>query len=249
MKFSKKRYPSENCKPCTPIDPTCIQGPPECEGVECDEVYSMECIIYTGQNLDCLGITYGMSLMEILQVLEDNCETTTPVYGNCIHPIDELLEYAIELHRISSVGDDGSPITLVNIVNDLLIDGMLYVNCGFCPPDCNPYLLGNSDDIETILTVLGRTCCSNCTTNLQECLDNLDAVAPGASSIFEEEYGSILGLSTICRIVTMLTSAGYDSTTIYPLFQLLMNDGISIYQIEPGISISHFDVLITNLTP
>ena len=44
------------------------QAPPVCAGSQCEEIYPGTCVVYSGPNISCLGITNGMSLNDIVQV-------------------------------------------------------------------------------------------------------------------------------------------------------------------------------------
>jgi hypothetical protein len=52
-----------------------------CEGAEpCDAAYQSDCVIYTGDELECYGIISGMTVTEIIEILIallPQCTTTT----------------------------------------------------------------------------------------------------------------------------------------------------------------------------
>lgn len=53
---------------------TCVGGEP------CDEAYLSDCVIYSGVDLECYGVTSGMSITEIIEMLIGQlpaCTTTT----------------------------------------------------------------------------------------------------------------------------------------------------------------------------
>lgn len=62
-----------------------LQPAPSCADLggssNCQEIFSTDCIIYTGPDLPCYGITTNMTLTEILEIIYQgvypNCVTTT----------------------------------------------------------------------------------------------------------------------------------------------------------------------------
>ncbi len=58
-------------------EPGCPEGmtPPDgdCPQVSCEQILSTDCVIWTGDDLECYGITSGMTLTEILLILFENC--------------------------------------------------------------------------------------------------------------------------------------------------------------------------------
>lgn len=58
-------------------EPGCPEGltPPEgdCPEISCEQILSTDCVIWTGDDLECYGITSGMTLTEILLILFENC--------------------------------------------------------------------------------------------------------------------------------------------------------------------------------
>lgn len=63
--------------------PSFIPPPAELcpDGEPCEEQVSTDCVIYTGPDIDCYGITTGMTVTQVLGILYDiiypNCNTTT----------------------------------------------------------------------------------------------------------------------------------------------------------------------------
>ena len=65
-------YVNEQCPP---------PQPPECEEpcTPCDEVTPSQCVIYTGPNIECIGVTTGMPLDTVIGLLAAKaCETPEP---------------------------------------------------------------------------------------------------------------------------------------------------------------------------
>ena len=65
--------------PCPPTTTTTTTINPDCE--TCDEFYNCECVIYSGDNIECYGLKTGDTLCEILETVIQNlpeCKTTLP---------------------------------------------------------------------------------------------------------------------------------------------------------------------------
>jgi hypothetical protein len=56
-------------------------------GPECDEETSTDCVLYTGPDLPCFGITHGMTITQVIAILYNyiypNCNTTTTTHNPC----------------------------------------------------------------------------------------------------------------------------------------------------------------------
>jgi hypothetical protein len=69
------------CPSFLPPAETCPDGEP------CDEQVSTECVLYTGPNLPCFGITTNMTMTEVIAILYNyiypNCNTTTTTFNPC----------------------------------------------------------------------------------------------------------------------------------------------------------------------
>lgn len=56
-------------------------------GPKCDEEISTDCVLYTGPDLPCFGITHGMTISEVISILYHyiypNCITTTTTHNPC----------------------------------------------------------------------------------------------------------------------------------------------------------------------
>lgn len=132
-------YNNRNCNPCSgPIPPACVEGPPECEGTPCAEMYPAECTIYNGPDIPNLGITSGMSINEILMAISENiCNCENENGDECIHPVHFFLEFATNIYSINK--EKGVDIELLNILENLLNIGIVTSNCDFCCPDYDFY--------------------------------------------------------------------------------------------------------------
>ncbi len=69
------------CCPSPVVGTTTTTTTTTCEGAEpCDAAYQSDCVIYTGDDLECYGILSGMTVTEIIEILIallPQCTTTT----------------------------------------------------------------------------------------------------------------------------------------------------------------------------
>lgn len=55
---------------CCPVEELTTTTTTICvDGEPCEEAYNSDCVIYNGDTLNCLGITPGMSVTEIIQII------------------------------------------------------------------------------------------------------------------------------------------------------------------------------------
>ena len=80
-------YPNNNCTDCSncpdPITPLPL---PNVYG-QCGDTYDLDCVIYTGPDNDCLGITSGMPVTEVFSILQSEmqlCDCCSAVPQNCV---------------------------------------------------------------------------------------------------------------------------------------------------------------------
>lgn len=73
-------YPNNNCNTCPPCPGTITPLPlPDLSGL-CGDQYDSACVIYTGVDIACLGITTGMTFAEILVIFNNKlCRCCTPI--------------------------------------------------------------------------------------------------------------------------------------------------------------------------
>jgi len=63
-------YPNNLCTDCSNCPPAVTPLPlPNFHGL-CGDEYNLSCVKYTGENIECLGITKGMSITEILIIFQ-----------------------------------------------------------------------------------------------------------------------------------------------------------------------------------
>ena len=100
-------YPNNNCNDCSPCPGPVTPLPlPDLSQI-CGDQYNAECVIYTGPNIECLGITTGMTFVEILNIFNIKlCGCCTPVCftfgsGLCDNAPDgtQVLAYATGLYN------------------------------------------------------------------------------------------------------------------------------------------------------
>ena len=69
-------FPNTPCPDCPPCPSTIIPLPlPDLSDVICGSTYDSTCVMYTGNDIDCIGILNGMFLDQVLQILSSNACT------------------------------------------------------------------------------------------------------------------------------------------------------------------------------
>ena len=80
-------YPNTNCSDCPDCPPAITPLPlPNLYGI-CGDTYDLSCVTYTGPDIECLGITSGMFIIEILNIFQlklDDCDCCALVPQNCV---------------------------------------------------------------------------------------------------------------------------------------------------------------------
>ena len=191
-----------NCTSCNSTPVPCATTPPDCNSHNCEEIVSGGCVAYTGTDIACLGITNGMSLNEIVNILSN--AICTPI--TCTNPLDYFLTYAFKVFNTRvSLGDE---ITITEVINTILDAGIIMPKCNSCCPDCGVYAFGNTTDITSIQTVFGNSCCTNCGQSYSDCYTTLSAIDPAVELLFIEqyvtEYGTIQSDSGLCILTKHL---------------------------------------------
>lgn len=80
-------YPNNNCTNCNDCPETIIPLPLEDLHNVCGTTYNINCIIYTGEDIDCLGITSGMTFAQILNIFligVNTCDCCKVVPVDCV---------------------------------------------------------------------------------------------------------------------------------------------------------------------
>jgi hypothetical protein len=229
-----------------------VVNPPVCVGNPCEEIYPGECVAYTGPAIECLGITNGMSLNEIVQILASQLCTE----GCCTNPVEWLLQYALDVYNIQLLKGEAPSILL--IIEELLKRGIAMSNCNTCCPDYGTYLFGNKDVVGTIVTSLPAEFQSgnpNNAYNFATCLDLLSVANPNIHSRFDgtlsevengTEWGSISGNTILCIINRLFNNSTFDSSTLYDIIDLLLTEGLAVRCKSTNLMIISFTPLIPN---
>ena len=220
-------YNNRNCNPCSgPIPPACVEGPPECEGTPCAEIYPAECTIYNGPEIPNLGITSGMSINEILMAISENiCNCENENGDECIHPVRWFLKFATDIYNINI--EKETDIELLNILGGLLDKGIMTSNCDFCCPDYDFYglvdsITYNTDIIEKIDIPINE--------------DNYRFTECAGNDFTDIEIGTINNESSLCVIKEYMPKSLISSLAETGLFIACMNNAIAIVDKKTGIS-------------
>ena len=240
-----------NCRTCAPVSPVCVTPPPVCGGCECEETYSGACVQYTGTDLDCLGITRGMSLNEMIQILADKlC-----VEGCCVNPVKWLIDKAVEIYEIDYAAGRYSaaePISISSVLEKFLTAGIVTPKCNFCCPDCGVYALATPADVALLVAATGASCCTNCGQTYTETYTRLIKENPCLETLYESfepvEYGTIGG-NTVLDVIEQ-SLAGYDSSVICDVFETIFEQGLVVSCNNPhgAIIISSTATFLTYIT-
>ena len=210
-------YNNRNCNPCSgPIPPACVEGPPECEGTPCAEIYPTECTIYNGPDIPNLGITSGMSINEILMAISENiCNCENENGDECIHPVRWVLKFATDIYNINK--EKGIDVELLNILGELLDIGVVTSNCGFCCPDYEFYGLVDSATYDEYKENIDIPINEE-NPRFTECINNFDDV----------EIGTINNQSSLCVIKEYISTSLISSLADKGLFIDCVNNTIVI---------------------
>jgi hypothetical protein len=80
-------YPNNNCNDCPDCPGTITPLPlPDLTGL-CGDEYNAACVIYTGEDITCLGIESGMSFLEVLNIFNNTlpiCDCCEKVPQDCV---------------------------------------------------------------------------------------------------------------------------------------------------------------------
>lgn len=74
-------FPNTPCPDCPPCPSTITPLPlPDLSDIVCNSTYDSTCVMYTGNDIDCIGILNGMFLDQVLQILSSNACTCCEGY-------------------------------------------------------------------------------------------------------------------------------------------------------------------------
>lgn len=246
-------YNNSGCNTCNQaVPPACVAAPPVCAGSQCEEIYPGACVVYTGPAIECLGITTGMSLNDVVQILAaELCPE-----GCCENPVEWLLQYALDIYNIQLAKEE-SP-SILTIMDELLKRGIVMTKCNVCCPDKIAYILGNEDDVETLVTMYQLSLASgspNAAPGFADCLASLAITNPLFATRFDSvltpvttgtEWGTISGNTTLCIFNTLYNIPQFDSTTLYSLMDAMLNVGVIVNCEDDFLSISTIAHILPN---
>lgn len=190
-------------------EPGCPEGitPPEIECPEpgCEQILATDCVIWTGDDLECYGITSGMTLTEILIILLQHCfpecQTTTttteaPVECTCY-----------------TVSNNAGPSAPTRLVEYLDCEGNV-ISTGVGPGDSITFCA----QTQSVVTALTVTTNGQCTTD-QDCLPTTTTttVAPTTTTTASPTTSTTTAepstTTTTTAEVTTTTTAELTTTT------------------------------------
>ncbi len=227
-------YNNNGCNTCNPaIPPPCVEPPPVCEGTECEEIYPGTCVVYSGPDISCLGITNGMSLNDIIQTIgerlcSENC---------CTNPVYWLLNYAKNIYDIH-VEKELNP-DMLEILTTLINNGIYTSSCNICCPDWQWYIISDKTTIGTIRTAISSDGpqTNGGITNFDSCMTLLEArninipnrfINLPSDILSGTEWGSIQGQTTMCIFNEIFDSNTFSGQTMYNILDLIITLGLTI---------------------
>jgi hypothetical protein len=232
-----------NCNQCCPPTPPPVPPtPPVCIGTQCEEVYDAACVNYSGPAIECMGITVGLSLNNIIQLfaakLCDCCSTV-----KCINPIEYFFTRVAFWYNIKKAE---TPAYKVADAYELITKegGLTLKKCDYCCPDGSFYglILNNAtliDDLTNynngVLIPISEPC-TNCQTNYNECATTFltlfdptlnGTAVPPITSLNISEFAGFNGESGLCTLNTVLPNL-FTYNEITSLMQNIKKDGFII---------------------
>jgi uncharacterized repeat protein (TIGR01451 family) len=179
-----------NCNPgcgcngcCPPVPPPTPPTPPICIGTPCEESYDGACVLYTGDNLDCIGIKTNDTINTIIQTLAARicacCVNVTLSITKTASTLTPIVENNITFTIV--INNDSSHAATNVIVTDILQPGFSFIS----------YTVTNgtwTDPTWTIGTMEAYQVCTLTLTVKVNCLgsyDNLASVISDQTSIVE----------------------------------------------------------------
>lgn len=228
-------YNNNGCNTCNPAIPLpCVEPPPVCEGSECEEIYPGTCVVYSGPDISCLGITNGMSLNDIIQIIGE--QLCSEDHG-CINPVYWLLNYAKNIYDIH-VEKELNP-DILKILRTLINNGIYIPSCNICCPDWQWYIISTHSMVSTIRTSISSNGpqTNSGITNFDSCMTLLEARNVNIPNRFINfpslsasgtEWGSIQGQTTMCIFNEIFDSNTFSSQIMYDILNLVINLGLTI---------------------
>ena len=227
-------YNNNGCDTCNQaIPPPCVEAPPVCEGSQCEEIYPGACVVYSGPNISCLGITNGMSLNDIIQAIgEQLCSENC-----CINPVYWLLNYAKNIYDIHTEKELNPDI--LEILTTLINNGIFTSSCNICCPDWQWYIISNKGTIGDIRAAINSDgpVTNGGITNFDTCMTLLEArninmpnrfIDIPSDDLSGTEWGTIQGQTTLCIFNEIFDSNTFSGQTLYDILDLIITLGLTI---------------------
>lgn len=225
-------YNNNGCNTCNPaIPPPCVEPPPVCEGTQCEEIYPGTCVVYSGPDISCLGITNGMSLNDIIQIIgEQLCSESSE--NGCINPVYWLLNYAKNIYDIH-VEKELNP-NILGILTTLINNGIYTSSCNICCPDWQWYIISTKSNVDAIRIAISSDGpqTNSGITNFDSCMTLLEARNINIPNEFINstgiEWGSIQGQTTLCLFNEIFDSNTFSGQTLFGILDLVIKFGLTI---------------------
>ncbi|HPF82679.1 MAG TPA: hypothetical protein PLV83_00700 [Bacilli bacterium] len=233
-------YNNDGCNTCNQaIPPACVEAPPVCAGSQCEEIYPGACVVYSGPNIPCLGITNGMSLNDIIQAIgEQLCSENC-----CTNPVYWFLNYAKNIYDIHT--EKGLNPDILEILDSLLENGIVMSSCNICCPDWQWYMISDNETVEAIRVKISTNgpVTNNSITNFDSCMALLEAreltipnrfINDPSLDLAGVEWGTIQGQTTLCLFNEIFDSNTFSGQTLYDILDKVITLGLTV-KCENGI--------------
>ena len=233
-------YSNNGCNTCQqPIPATCVTGPPACTGTECDEIYPGACVVYSGPDIPCLGVTNGMSLNDIMQAIAD----TLCAEACCTNPVQWLLQYAKDIYDIQLA--KGLTPVITNILGNLISNGIVTNSCNTCCPDYEWYIISDKTTVGNIRTDIGVNgpATNGGIAKFTDCIALMEArdvtipnrfIDDPSDALSGTEWGSIQGQSTMCLFNSIFDSTTFSGSILYDILDMVITIGLTV-ECESGL--------------
>jgi len=223
--------PNENCVPncscnncCPPPTPPTPPTPPDCTGTSCTELYDGACVVYSGANISCFGITTNMTFNSIVQAIAQTLCDCSGSLPSCTNPLENFVSKVLQMYNSLESYNPGA-ISLQAIIETSLEEGMVFKKCEYCCPDSFMYALAFSSDIyadilatiDTIEHIDPVTSpCLNCAQDFASCNTALINLSGDPEIVSETyEFGGFNGISGLCYLKDLLTGQTEDVVTAF----------------------------------
>lgn len=249
--------PNENCVPncscnncCPPVNPPTPPPAPSCTGTSCTELYDGNCVLYTGSNITCFGITTNMTFNSIVQAIAQTLCECSGSLPSCTNPLEVFVNRVLQIYNSLESYNPGT-YSLYDIAVSVLESGMVFKKCDYCCPDSFFYALTfNSDNYDNLLDIIKNiegidpvtVPCLNCSTNFSTCNTSLLALT-GTPEDYSNTYelGSFNNISGLCYLQDLLT--GQPEEIVARFIAAISTTGLIV-----ACDINHGDIFIGDFT-